>query len=171
MRNLPRISTLNRNFIFPSSFEVSLLLFKMLLLQKVYRIEVETVQAAALFHLDSSLSESQACSPHCPDSYLCNCLPVREEYYSGAASSASCHPLQDRRHAPMETLECPRPLLRCQKRLHLLLCPAWPAFRIQLLSLRSIAGRLTWIERWRVSRVQVLSLSNKGAHFQRCKDI
>lgn len=35
---------------------------------------------AAPLHLDSSLSESQACSPHCPDSYLGNCLPVREEH-------------------------------------------------------------------------------------------
>lgn len=36
-------------------------------------------RAAAQLHLDSSLSERQACSPHCPDSYLCNCVPVREE--------------------------------------------------------------------------------------------
>lgn len=28
--------------------------------------------AAARLHLDSSLSESQACSLHCPDSYLRN---------------------------------------------------------------------------------------------------
>lgn len=31
--------------------------------------------AAAQLHLDSGLCESQACSPHCLDSYLCNCLP------------------------------------------------------------------------------------------------
>lgn len=37
-------------------------------------------RAAAWLHLDRSLTESQACSPHCPDSYLCNCLPVREEH-------------------------------------------------------------------------------------------
>lgn len=36
-------------------------------------------RAAAQLHLDSSLPERQACCTHCPDSYLCNCVPVREE--------------------------------------------------------------------------------------------
>lgn len=36
-------------------------------------------RAAAQLHLDSRLSERQACSPHCPDSYRCNCVPVGEE--------------------------------------------------------------------------------------------
>lgn len=42
--------------------------------------------AVARLHLDSSLSESQACCLHCPDSYLCNWLWVGEMRYHGAAA-------------------------------------------------------------------------------------
>lgn len=42
--------------------------------------------AGARLHLDSSLCESQACSLHCPDSYLRNWLWVGEMRYRGAAA-------------------------------------------------------------------------------------
>lgn len=82
--------------------------------------------AVAQLHLDCSLSESQACFPHCPDPYRRNCFPVREERCSGAASSVSCHPHRGRRRAPIGDSGVSRLLARCQKRLQLLLCQLDP---------------------------------------------
>lgn len=118
-------------------------------------------RAAAQFHLDSSPSERQACSTHCPDSYLCNCLPVREEHWH-----RRCLPPTPRQEI------CSNgdsgvlgPLVHCQERCGCrfvnLTCIQEPSVVSHGYHWMFKANRAVQVY-WHVSHVQVLMLQKAG---------
>lgn len=102
--------------------------------------------AVARLHLDSSLSESQACSLHCPDSYLCNWLWVGEMLYHGAAAELPAT------HSNWDLGAVH--LVRCQEGLMLRLVSPNQPFGNQMLPLQSTI--------WSRRRTQLLRRSRRG---------
>lgn len=109
-------------------------------------------RAAARLHLDNSLSKRQACSLHCPDSYLCNCLPVREELAIALpATHSKTETCSDEDSGVLGALSSlPRemwvPLCQLDLRSRSKCC-LWRGLQVY----------------WHVSQVQVLSVQNTGA--------